>query len=90
MISFSENKVSIEELKIIFKSNIDRTIFIVDYPYFHSDGNADFYNDFINENILSTRYKLQEDAIELSIAIHYFRMTYLEIISKIVYSRRGW
>jgi hypothetical protein len=90
MEEYLEHRVSKEELQAIFKSDIDRSIFITDYPYFEDDKSTDFYIDFINENIVNSKYKIQEDAIELSIAIHYFKMTYLDVISSIIYSRRGW
>ena len=90
MEEYLEHRVSKEELQVIFKSNIDRSIFITDYPYFEDDGNTDFYIDFVNENIVNSKYKIQEDAIELSIVIHNFKMAYLDVISYIIYSRRGW
>jgi len=90
MTDYLERKVSKEELQVIFKRNIDRSIFIADYPYFNNDGNRDFYVDFICKNINNSKYKLQEDAIELSITIHNFNLMYLDTIGKIVYSRRGW
>jgi hypothetical protein len=88
-LNYTERKVSEEALVEIFKSHIDRNIFISEYPYFGMDGNDSFYKEFIDKYIASTKYKAQEDAIELSIAAKTFRSDYFDVIKSIIYSRRN-
>ncbi|MDP9080832.1 MAG: hypothetical protein M3O71_25725 [Bacteroidota bacterium] len=88
MINYLEHKVSKNELITIFKRNLDRSIFIGEYPYFGSDGNEVFYEAFIESNILKHKFKVQEDAIELSVRLNIYKVLFLREIKKIVYSRR--
>lgn len=90
MMKYLDSKVSKEELMVIFKSNIDRGIFISEYPYFGFDENGEFYTNFIEQNINSSKSRLQIDAIELSIATCNFKTSYLDVIEEIIYSGRGW
>lgn len=88
-LNYIENKVSEEELYGIFKSSIDRNIFISEYSYFGMDGNDVFYKEFIDKYIYSSKRKFQEDAIELSIATGTFKIQYLDVIKAIIYSKRN-
>jgi hypothetical protein len=88
MIDYLEQKVSNNALNKIFRKNIDRSIFIGEYPYFTSDGNDLFYEEFIEHSILKHGFKVQEDAIELSIRLNIFKVPFLVEIKKILYSRR--
>jgi len=82
-------KVSKNELERIFKDYYKRSTFISEYPHFGNDNNDDFYLDFINAYITSKKYKMQEDAIELSLATNHFDMMYLDVVSKIIHSGRA-
>src|ERR1700744_1757950 len=84
----SPGKVSLNELEKIFKNNDSRSSFIHSYQHFNNDGNDEYYRNFIDSNIAGKKYKYQEDAIELSLAMGLFHLTYLDVISKIIYSRR--
>jgi hypothetical protein len=90
MEDYSEHRCSKEQLHAIFENDTDRSIFINNYAYFFDDENSEFYLAFINENITSLKYKNQEDALELSIAIHYFELTHLDVVRNIIYSNRLW
>lgn len=90
MIDYSQQKISEQELIRIFEDNNARSIFINDYDFFGLDENDSFYLQFINENISNKKSKLQEDAIELSIAADIFNETYFNIIRKVVFSRRTY
>jgi len=90
MIDYFENKVSADELVEVFNSNVNRELFIAGYPYLLNDGNLKFYKRFIDENIHNYKFRLQEDAIDLSINIHYFKVGFLEAIIKILRSRRSY
>ena len=81
-------KVSKKELDKIFKNSTDRSTFISTYPYLGTDNNNKYYKDFINANISNKKYKLQEDAIELSLCANIFNLAYVDIIDKIIHSRR--
>jgi len=85
---YLHHKVSNENLLLIFKDSEERSIFIHTYPYFGDDNNNEFYQAFINANILSKNAKKQEDAIELSLVTAYFKPLYLEVIAFIIYSRK--
>lgn len=84
-----KDRILLHELPSIFKSNLKRSMFISDYPFFDSDGNKDFYIDFIDNNISTRKYKIQEDAIELSIRIEVFKDQYLSVVNEIIHSRRN-
>jgi len=84
-------KVSKNELVRIFKDYSKRSTFISEYPHFGNDNNDDFYVDFINTYITGKKYKMQEDAIELSLTTDHFDMMYLDVVSKIIHSgRTSW
>ena len=83
-----EDKISKRELEKTFKNYDKRATFIFNYPHFGADGNDAYYIDFIDTNITNRKYKLQEDAIELSLATNNFNLKYLDTVSKIIYSRR--
>lgn len=76
------------QLEKVFKTHTDRSLFISEYKHFGEDGNEDFYTSFINKSINEARSKRQEDAIELSIALHYYRDSYVSAITQIIKSRR--
>jgi hypothetical protein len=53
-----------------FKSHLDRSLFISSYQKFGKDNYNDFYIDFIDTSITVNKSSVQEDALELSIALH--------------------
>ncbi|PWG82121.1 hypothetical protein [Pararcticibacter amylolyticus] len=83
-----DHKASRKQLKMIFNKNIARSIFISIYPHFGIDGNEQFYIDFIDSNIFRSKFKAQEDALELSIKINTFKNEYINAVRQIIYSRR--
>lgn len=89
MMEYLKHVVSKEQLSVIFKCSIDRSLFISGYPHFGTDGNNDFYVDFIDTNISKSKFKVQEDSIELSIVTNTFKPRYLDTIRQIIYSRRN-
>src|SRR5258706_15211268 len=88
MTDYLKYRVSKNELIKIFFKNLDRSIFIGDYPFFGADENEDFYEQFIESSILKHGFKVQEDAIELSIVLHVFKMSFLIEIKKIIHSKK--
>lgn len=86
---YFEDKVSPLEVTKIFNSNIDRELFISEYQHLQGDENLDFYKNFIDQNIHSYRFRLQEDAIDLSINLDYFKVSFFKSIKEIIHSRRN-
>jgi|GEM_PF-6732351 len=86
--NYLKHKISKDELIKIFKNNIDRNIFIGEYQNFKNDDNDIFYQDFIDLNLSKHGRKIQEDAIELSMAVNIYEESYLNEIKKILHSRR--
>lgn len=84
----SFSKVSASELDKIFKNNDSRSDFIAHYSHFGDDGNDEYYRKFIDNNIAGKKYKYQEHAIELSLATNHFDIFYLDVVRKIIHSRR--
>ncbi|RZK10386.1 MAG: hypothetical protein EOO43_20330 [Flavobacterium sp.] len=89
MKDFFNDRVSKEDLDKIFKSSLERELFISEYPFIKSDDNMDYYVHFIDSNIFNRKYLLQEHAIEMSIAVSVFKSLYLDAIKKILFSRRN-
>lgn len=77
------------QLNKTFKSHLDRSLFISSYEKFGKDNYNDFYIDFIDTSITVNNSRVQEDALELSIALHVYKSEYLEIVSQIIKSRRS-
>ncbi|MEO6522666.1 MAG: hypothetical protein ABIN91_13365 [Mucilaginibacter sp.] len=82
-------EVSKLDLPKLFKNSFNRSLFIAEYLHFGNDDNADFYIQYIDENIDSRKIKAQEDALELSIASGIFKPLYFEIVKKIINSKRS-
>ncbi|MFC0517984.1 hypothetical protein ACFFGT_27470 [Mucilaginibacter angelicae] len=78
----SDHNISGAELTTIFNDALDRSAFIWDYRGFRADGNDEFYIAFIDEHINSDSSGAFEDAVELSIAMDYFKLPHLHIIEK--------
>jgi len=86
---YEENLINSKQLSKIFKSSIDRSLFIFGYEHFGRDGNDDFYKNFVEMHIYKNKSKAQEDCIELAIALKYYNYKHLLIIKNIILSRRS-
>jgi len=86
---YEENLINSKQLSKIFKSSIDRSLFISGYKHFGRDGNDDFYKNFVEMHIYKNKSKAQEDCIELEIALKYYNYKHLSIIKNIILSRRS-
>ncbi|WPU99717.1 hypothetical protein SNE26_27265 [Mucilaginibacter sp. cycad4] len=78
----SDYNISTAELICIFDNALDRSAFIWDYQGFKTDGNNEFYIAFIGKYIDGSKSEALEDAIELSIALDYFKLPHLHVIEK--------